>query len=90
MNGMVEEYLGPNGVPVPAANFPEKCKITTHLDKWFLPEVITTKNGVQYTNATCRSIELQLQNDGLWLGQKDDSSPEGGLFLLDDGLVLLS
>ena len=84
MNGMVEEYLGPNGVPVPAANFPEKCKITTHLDKWFLPEVITTKNGVQYTNATCRSIELQLQNDGLWLGQKDDTSPEGGLFLLDD------
>ena len=84
MNGMVEENLGPNGVPVPAANFPEKCKITTHLDKWFLPEVITTKNGVQYTNATCRSIELQLQNDGLWLGQKDDTSPEGGLFLLDD------
>ena len=82
--GMVEEYLGPNGVPVPAANFPENCKITTHLAQWFLPEVITEKNGVPYTNATCRSIELSLDNDGLWLGQKDNRSPEGGLFLLDD------
>ena len=82
--GMVQEYLGPNGVPVPADPFPENCKITTHLAQWFLPEVITTKNGVPYTNATCRSIELQLQNDGLWLGQKDDNSTEGGLFLIDD------
>lgn len=82
--GMVEEYLSPNGVPVPAANFPENCKITTHLGQWFLPEVIAQKNGQPVTNATCRSIELNLDNDGLWLGQKDKSSPEGGLFLLDD------
>ena len=82
--GMVQEMLGPNGVPIPADPFPEDCKITTHLAQWFLPEVITTKNGVPYTNATCRSIELSLQNDGLWLGQKDDNSTEGGLFLLDD------
>ena len=84
MKGMVEEQLGANGVPVPAANFPENCKITTHLDKWFLPEVVAQQDGKQYTNATCRSIELQLQDDGLWLGQKDGNSPEGGLFLLDD------
>ena len=82
--GMVQEMLGPNGVPIPADPFPEDCKITTHLAQWFLPEVLATKNGVPYTNATCRSIELQLQNDGLWLGQKDDNSSEGGLFLLDD------
>lgn len=82
--GMVQEYLGPNGVPVPADPFPENCKITTHLAQWFLPEVIATKDGIPYTNATCRSIELQLQNDGLWLGQKDDNSTEGGLFLIDD------
>lgn len=84
MKGMVEEQLGANGVPVPAVNFPENCKITTHLDKWFLPEVVAQKDGKPYTNATCRSIELQLQDDGLWLGQKDGNSPEGGLFLLDD------
>ena len=82
--GMVEEYLGPNGVPIPAANFPETCKITTHLAQWFLPEVIAQKNGQPVTNATCRSIDLNLDNDGLWLGQKDNRSPEGGLFLLDD------
>ena len=84
ITGMVEPILGANGVPVPAANFPENCKITTHLAQWFLPEVIAQKNGQPVTNATCRSIELNLDNDGLWLGQKDKSSPEGGLFLLDD------
>lgn len=82
--GMVEPILGPNGVPVPAANFPETCQATTHIAQWFLPEVITQKNGQPVTNATCRSIELTLDNDGLWLGQKDNRSPEGGLFLLDD------
>ena len=84
MAGMVEEYLGPNGVPVRAANFPENCRITEHLNQWFLPQVITTKNGKDYSNATCRSIELNLDSNGLWLGQKDNRSTEGGLFLLDD------
>ena len=82
--GMVEPILGPNGVPVPAANFPETCQATTHIAQWFLPEVIAQKNGQPVTNATCRSIELTLDKDGLWLGQKDNRSPEGGLFLLDD------
>jgi len=84
MAGMVEEYLGPNGVPVRAANFPEACKITEHLNQWFLPQVITSKNGKDYSNATCRSIELTLDSNGLWLGQKDNRSNEGALFLLDD------
>lgn len=84
VKGMVEQILGANGVPVPVANFPENCKNTTHLDKWFLPEVVVEKDDEQYTNATCRFIELQLQDDGLWLAQKDDTSPEGGFFLLDD------
>ena len=82
--GMVEKNLGANGVPVPAANFPENCKITTHLANWFIPQPIAEKNGTVYTNATCRSIDLNLDSDGLWLGQKDNRSPEGGLFLLDD------
>ena len=84
MAGMVEQTLGPNGVPVRAANFPENCKITEHLNNWFLPQVVAEKNGQPLTNATCRSIELNLDSDGLWLGQKDNKSPEGGLFLLDD------
>ena len=82
--GMVEPTLGANGVPVRATNFPENCKITEHLNQWFLPQVVATKNGKDYSNATCRSIELVYSSDGFWLGQKDKNSPEGGLFLLDD------
>ena len=83
--GMVEPMLGANGVPVRAAVFPENCQLTEHLNSWFLPQVVATgADGKQYTNATCREIELEMNEDGLWLGQKDDNSPEGGLFLLDD------
>ena len=84
MTGMVEKQLGTNGVPVMAKNFPSGCKNSTHLNSWFLPEVVAEKNGVQYTNVTCRDLELTLTDDGFWLGQKDDESDEHGLFLLDD------
>lgn len=82
--GMVEKQLGANGVPVRAANFPSGCKITEHLDNWFLPEVLATANGKKYTNATCRDLELTLDDKGFWLGQRNIESPEKGLFLLDD------
>ena len=84
MKGMVERELGPNGVPVPAANFPSNCKITEHLGNWFLPEAIQGSDGNMYTNATCRDLELTLTNDGFWFGQKNTESPERGLFFLDD------
>ena len=85
MKGMVEEELGPNGVPVPAADFPSACKTTEHLGNWFVPEVIATDAaGKSYTNATCRDLELTLTDDGFWLGQKNKESPERGLFFLDD------
>jgi fibro-slime domain-containing protein len=84
MTGMVEKQLGANGVPVMAKNFPNNCKNASHLNNWFLPEVVAEKDGKQYTNVTCRDLELTLTNDGFWLGQKDDESPEHGLFLLDD------
>lgn len=84
LTGMVEVNLGPNGVPVPAANFPSNCKITNHLANWFLPEVITTVGGVEYTNATCRDLKLSMDDEGFWLGQEDIDSPEKGMFLLDD------
>ena len=84
MTGMVEKQLGINGVPVMAANFPSGCKNSSHLNNWFLPEVIYNDGVNAYTNVTCRDLELTLTDDGFWLGQKDDESPEHGLFLLDD------
>ena len=84
MTGMVEKQLGPNGVPVMSKNFPSDCKNSSHLNSWFLPEIIAEKDGKQYSNVTCRDLELTLTDDGFWLGQKDDESPEHGLFLLDD------
>ena len=84
MRGMVEEILGPNGVPVQAAVFPENCKLTTHINEWFLPQVVVQKNGKDYTNAACRSIEFVRDSNGFWIARKDETSPEGGLFLLDD------
>lgn len=83
--GMVEEELGPAGVPVRAANFPSNCKYTDHLGSWFLPEVVATDAaGNEYTNVTCRNLELTLDDEGFWLGQKNTESPEKGLFFLDD------
>ena len=84
MTGMVEKELGPNGVPVMASNFPGGCKNSSHLNSWFLPEVIQTDGVNTYKNVTCRDLELTLTDDGFWKGQKDDESPENGLFLLDD------
>ena len=84
MTGMVEKQLGANGVPVMAKNFPSGCKNSSHLNSWFLPEVIYSDGVNTYTNVTCRDLELTLTDDGFWLGQKDDESPEHGLFLLDD------
>lgn len=86
LTGMVEKKLGPNGVPVRAEKFPsENCSNADHLDSWFLPEVIAKDSaGNEYTNVTCREIELSLDDEGFWFAQIDDESPEGGLFLLDD------
>lgn len=84
MHGMVENFLGANGVPQPATPFPEDCKITEHLANWFIPQVAATDAaGNQYTNATCRDIELSMSDNGMWKAQKDKNDG-GGLFLLDD------
>jgi len=79
--GMVEKTLGANGVPVRSANFPASCTNAEHLDYWFIPEEVP---GTSYTNATCRDVTLELDDKGFWVAQKDDESPEGGFFLLDD------
>lgn len=91
MKGMVEYKLGANGVPVPANPFPADCKLTTHLDKWFLPEVIAKKNGVEYTNMTCRDLYISMDNEGFWLAEvssdkisEGNEKNKGGMFLVDD------
>ena len=86
MTGMVEPFLGSNGVPVrKQADFPAACHATNYLDYWFLPlDIGKDAGGKVYTNATCRDVELNLTDDGFWLGQKDNNSKEGGFFLLDD------
>ena len=86
MRGMVENQLGPQGVPVrKQADFPENCKLTEWLDAWFLPQYVgQDAAGNKLTNAACRDVQLEMTDDGFWLGQKDGNSPEGGFFLLDD------
>lgn len=82
---MVEPVLGANGLPVRATNFPADCQVTDHLNSWFVPQVVATDAaGKQYTNATCRDLELNMTDEGMWLGQKDKNSKERGLFFLDD------
>lgn len=85
MRGMVEPTLDPqSGRPIRAANFPANCKLTDNLDWWFLPVTIgRDAAGKEYQNAFCRDLELELDDEGYWLGEKNSRSPEGGLFLLD-------
>jgi fibro-slime domain-containing protein len=79
-------------VPVPAANFPEKCKITEHLASWFLPESLAVDaQGNTLTNMTCRDLYISLDEEGFWLAEiskdaisKGNESNRGGMFLLDD------
>lgn len=91
MKGMVEYNLGKNGVPVPATPFPEKCQLTTNLANWFLPEVVAKKNGVEYTNMTCRDLYISMDDAGFWLAEVSSSKisegnekNKGGMFLVDD------
>ena len=96
MAGMVEKELGPNGVPVRANPFPTDCKITEHLDYWFLPESLAVDpQGNKLTNMTCRDLYISMDNEGFWLAEvsKDNISKgnefnKGGMFLLDDFLYL--
>ena len=92
VTGMVEYELGPNGVPVRADPFPENCKITEHLDSWFLPEVVAKDDaGNEYTNMTCRDLYVSMDDEGFWLAEvSKDRISEGneknsdGMFLIDD------
>lgn len=92
MRGMVEQHLGPNGVPVRAALFPKNCKITDHLDYWFIPESLAVDaQGKTLTNMTCRDLYISLDSTGYWLAEisknavsQGNEANRGGMFLLDD------
>lgn len=92
MKGMVEEYLGSNGVPVRADPFPSNCKITDHLNFWFIPESLAVDaQGKTLTNMTCRDLYISLDSTGYWLAEisknavsQGNEANRGGMFLLDD------
>ncbi len=92
--GMVEEYLSKDGLPVRVDStlFPwDQCSAGREVDKWFIPEVLATgPDGREYTNATCRDIDLKLDAEGFWLADVTES-PNGcndpdnpGFYPLDD------
>lgn len=92
--GMVEEFLSKDGLPVRVDStlFPwDQCSAGREVDKWFIPEVLATgPDGKEYTNATCRDIDLKLDAEGFWLADVTES-PNGcndpvnpGFYPLDD------
>ena len=92
IENMVERVLGKSGVPVRNESFDweGKCRNAGNLNRWFMPETLAVKDGRHYTNATCRDLDLVLDDDGIWRGQMDRSTDSstgearGGMFLIDD------
>lgn len=89
---MVQPQLGSAGVPVRNENFSwaTKCKNADNLNRWFIPETLVVKNGKAFTNATCRNMDMVLDDDGIWRAQMDrdvevsTGAARGGMFLIDD------
>ena len=65
-------------------------QISRGVDKWFVPEVVATVGGKEYTNSRCQDIELQLDNEGFWYADYTNESGDcndpvsPGFFPLDD------
>lgn len=84
VRGIVQETLGPNGVPVASTPLPTNCNATDHVNEWFLPQVLASDDkGNKYTNATCRDISLYMSDEGMWRAQYDQDN-DSSLFILDD------
>ena len=92
ITGMVQQTLV-DGYPVrvDSTKFPwDKCAAGHEIDKWFKPEVVATVGGKEYTNAVCKDIPLELDEEGFWYADytnesgncNDPVSP--GFFFLDD------
>lgn len=86
--GMVKDLLSEDGFPIrtDSLSYPwEQCSAAKEVEKWFIPvEVAKDNAGNIYTNATCRDIDLHLDEEGFWLADISENSEEGGFFPLDD------
>lgn len=75
--GMVQDKLV-NGLPArtDSLDYPwYLCTAAREIDKWFVPQVVAQDAaGKEYTNATCRDIDLVLDEDGFWLADITGSS----------------
>lgn len=87
VQGMVQDTLV-NGAParVDSLDFPwDKCGAAHEIEKWFVPVVVATDDaGKDWTNATCRDIDLTLDAEGFWLADISESHEDGGFFPIDD------
>ena len=90
--GMVQDTLV-NGVParVDSSVFPWSiCSAGHEIEKWFVPQVVAhDAAGKEYTNATCRDIDLSLDEEGFWLADftnEDDCNDtiNPGFYPIDD------
>lgn len=67
-----------------------QCAAAHEIERWFVPETLATDAaGNKYTNATCRDIDLALDEEGFWLADiteagscNDPVNP--GFYPLDD------
>ena len=93
VKGMVRDTLV-NGNParVDSLSYPWKsCAAAHEIERWFIPQFVATdKKGKKYTNAVCRDIDLQLDEEGFWLADitnaqnncNDKNNP--GFYPIDD------
>ena len=94
ITGMVQQTLV-NGLPVRVDSlvYPwNKCAAGHEIDKWFVPQflAIDPQTGDSLTNAVCKDIPLELDEEGFWYADymnesgdcNDPVSP--GFFFLDD------
>ncbi|MCK9183458.1 MAG: fibro-slime domain-containing protein, partial [Fibrobacteraceae bacterium] len=87
--GMVEDSLSKDGLPIRnLTTFPEdSCTTADHLNGWFIPDTLVTKNGTAYTNTSCYDIPLALDNEGFWLAdyiEVENDSSKIGFFPADN------
>lgn len=87
--GMVQDTLSSLGLPlrVDSLDFPwDTCSAGREVDNWFIPEVVATDaSGKEFSNATCRDIDLALDDEGFWLADiTDENGCIGGFYPLDD------
>lgn len=69
---------------VDAALYPwHKCSAAKEIERWFIPDTVKTGSG-DYIAATCYQIPMTLDEEGFWLVDISEDSPNGGFFPLDD------